>query len=55
VEVKPNPTVIIIDKGAQLAFQKKYDVITSFAGVSSIDVAKAIAPMIAHKTLYVNR
>jgi alcohol dehydrogenase class IV len=47
-EIEPNPTVIIIDKGARLAFQKNCDVIIGFGGGSSIDVAKAIAIMVAH-------
>jgi len=46
--VVPNPTVACVEKGSQLARDKKVDVVIGYGGGSSMDVAKAIAVGATH-------
>jgi alcohol dehydrogenase class IV len=47
-EVEPNPTVDIVDEGAELALQRHCEVIVGMGGGSAMDSAKAIAVVAGH-------
>ncbi|HHF98151.1 MAG TPA: iron-containing alcohol dehydrogenase, partial [Candidatus Aerophobetes bacterium] len=47
-EVLPNPTVEIVDKGAELARREGCDVIIGLGGGSALDTAKGIAVVASH-------
>lgn len=48
-DVAPNPTVDIVDKGAEIAKKNKVDVVIGIGGGSAMDSAKAIAFMANNK------
>jgi alcohol dehydrogenase class IV len=47
-EVEPNPTVEVVNKGAEKAIGNHCDVVVGFGGGSAIDVAKNIAVVTGH-------